>query len=125
MPYTAQGSAIPQFRFSLYDNPSGTIGGTSGAPLAFADASGLSAINRYTFNWSNHIVALDATGNTNGNVTLQIDMLAGGYGAMDNIRIASSDIGGDVGNSVPDGAPGLWLGATLLALGSMRRLRRG
>ncbi len=123
VPYTPQGSAVPQFRFSLYDNPGGAVGGTSGAALASADVSGLSAANQYTFNWTNHVVALDATGNTNGNVTLRIDMLAGGYGAMDNLRIASSDTEGDVGQPVPDGGTGLWLGATLVFLAAARRAR--
>ena len=35
---------------------------------------------------------LDAAGNTNGNVILQIDLLVGGYAAMGNFRIAASTL---------------------------------
>ena len=62
VPYTSVGSALPQFRLSLYDNPGGVIGLGSGALLSTADITGASAANRYTFNWTNHTVALDATG---------------------------------------------------------------
>jgi hypothetical protein len=121
VPYTSQGSAVPKFRLSLYDNPTGAIGLGTGGLLDFEDITGLSALNRYTFNWSNHVVALDAAGNTNGNVTLRIDVLEGGYAAMDNFRIAASDTQGDVGNKVPDSLPLSALLGSLLALAALHR----
>lgn len=114
-PFVSQG-ALPEFRLSLYDNPTGAIGLGSGALLSSVDITGVAAVNDYTFNWTNHIVALDATGNTNGNITLRIDMLAGGYGAMDNFRIAASDLSGDVGNRVPDATSTSLLALTVLGL---------
>ena len=36
-------------------------------------------------------VPLSTAGNTNGNVILRIDLLSGGYAAMDNFVVAASD----------------------------------
>jgi hypothetical protein len=102
-----------------------SIGG--GTVLATANATGLVAPNKFTFNWSEVTVALNAVGSTNGNVILQVDLLSGGYAAMDNFRIAASDVSGDVGqppSSVPEPATLLLLGAGLLGIGAARR-RRG
>lgn len=103
-PFVPTGGLAPIFRISLYDNPSGANGLGSGNPLDFIDITGLVSPEKNTFNWSNHIVALDTTGNTNGNVILRIDLMSGGYAAMDNFIIASSDLSGDVGGgtSVPE-----------------------
>ena len=91
-PFVPQGGLAPKFRFSLYDNPTGqTRLGRSNA-LDFVDVEGLLSPNKNIFNWSNHTVALDTSGNTNGNVILQIDLLTGGYAAMDNFRIVASDV---------------------------------
>lgn len=95
-PFVSAAGAAPTFRFSLFDNPGGSTGLGSGTALSFADVSGLPGPNKYTFNWTNQVVALDATGNANGNVILRIDLLSGGYAAMDNFTIAASDIAGEV-----------------------------
>jgi hypothetical protein len=113
----------------LYDNPTGTTSIASGNALSFVDVEGLLSPNKNTFNWSNQTVALDASGNTNGNVILQIDLLTGGYAAMDNFRIAASDTPGDVGN--PTGGGGVTttpepsvLGILAVALASFRAAKR-
>jgi len=63
---------------------------------------------------------LDASGSTNGNVILQIDVLSGGYAAFDNIRVTAADVRA----GVPE--PRLW--ATMLAgfglLGATVRRRK-
>jgi hypothetical protein len=118
-PFVAAGS-VPEFRLSLYDNPGGAIGLGAGTLLDQVDITGLAGANDYTFNWSNFTTALDATGNTNGNVTLRIDLLRGGYAAMDNFRIAASDTPGDTGQ-VPE--PGSLSLVTLALLGLAGGLR--
>jgi hypothetical protein len=128
-PFVPQCGLAPTFRFSLYDNPTGTTSIASGNALSFVDVEGLLSPNKNTFNWSNQTVALDASGNTNGNVILQIDLLTGGYAAMDNFRIAASDTPGDVGN--PTGGGGVTttpepsvLGILAVALASFRAAKR-
>lgn len=96
-PFVPAGGLAPVFRFSLFDNPSGTPGIGGGTLLDFVDVTGTATALKNTFDWTNHIIGLDATGNTNGNVILQIDELVGGYAALDNFVIAASDTQGDVG----------------------------
>jgi hypothetical protein len=128
-PFVPQGGLAPTFRFSLYDNPTGATSIASGNALSFVDVEGLLSPNRNTFNWSNQTIALDASGNTNGNVILQIDLLTGGYAAMDNFRIAASDTPGDVGT--PTGGGGVtttpepsMLGILAVAVASFRATKR-
>jgi len=117
-PFVPVGGLAPVFRFSLFDNPGGGTGVSGGTLLSFADVTGTATAFKNTFDWTNHIVALDATGNTNGNVILQIDELQGGYAALDNFVIAASDDPGDVGN-VPE--PTTLAMLALAGLGAMRR----
>jgi hypothetical protein len=70
--------------------------------------------------WTNHIVALDATGNTNGNVTVRIDLLTSGYGSMDNFVIAASNTPGDVTVPEPASVALVVLGLGAMALGRRR-----
>jgi len=128
-PFVPTGGQAPKYSLSLYDNPGGGAGLGGGTLLDQVDITGLIAPNQYTFNWTNHTVALDATGNSNGNVTLVIDLLEGGYAAMDNFLIAASDDPGDVGGGDGDGGevdePGLvaLLGISLLGIAFSQRRR--
>lgn len=118
-PFDASNVATPVFRISLFDNPGGAVGLGSGALLDFEDIAGTIGPNSFTFDWTRFIVALDATGRTDGNVTVRIDLLTGGYAAIDNFIIAASDDPGDVG-SVPEPGTLMLLALSLLALGVNR-----
>lgn len=118
-PCVPVGGAVPSFRLSLFDNPSGTTGLGTGTLLSSVDISGNSSPDRAIFDWSHHIVALDATGNSNGNVTVRIDLLTSGYASMDNFIIAASDTPGDV--TVPEPATGAIVAFGLGAIVLVRR----
>lgn len=96
-------SLVPKFEFRLYDAPTGSF--NLFAPGTLLDSSTIigTASDRTTFEWTNHTVALDASGSTDGNVALVIDLLQGGYASFDNLIIASSNDSGG-GLSVPEPA---------------------
>ena len=123
-PFVPAGGLAPTFRFSLFDNPGGATGLGSGTPLAFADVTGTVSPNKYTFDFRNVVVALNATGNTDGNVILRVDLLSGGYAAMDNFVIAAADDPGGGLGVVPEPATWLLFGAGAAVLGAADRLRR-
>ena len=118
-PFVPVGGQAPRFKISLYDNPSGTAGVFGPTLLSSVTVDGAVSSLNNTFNWTNQIVALDATGNTNGNVIVQIDLIQGGYAALDNFRIVASDSEGDVGGSVP--VPNTLLLLTLGLIGAVYR----
>jgi hypothetical protein len=120
-------NAVPTFRFSLYDNPGAAVGLGTGALLSSFDVTGLSSSAKNYFNWSEALGGLSTAGSTDGNVTLRIDLLAGGYGAIDNLRIAASDTSGEI-PPIPGGIPepGTWalmIGGFALAGAALRRRR--
>ena len=122
-PFVSPGD-VPIFRFSLFDNPGGGVGTGSGTLLDSFDLVG-TASPRAVFDWTSGAFSLSTTGNTNGNVTLRIDLLHGGYGALDNLRLEASDTGT---NPPPTGVVPLPAGLPLLAgglalLGLLRRRR--
>ena len=118
-PFVTSGS-IPTFQFTLYDNPTGVVGLGSGTILDLLEVSG-TASARDVFAWTEVLLPLSTAGNTNGNVTLRIDLLDGGYAAMDNMVIEASNTPG----SVPVPAA-VWLfGSGLIGLiGVARRKAR-
>lgn len=90
-PFVPESGAAPEFEFTLYDNPGGANGLGDGTILDSGRAVGIASA-RHVFEWTEVLLPLDATGSTNGNVTLRIDLLSGGYASMDNFKIVASDI---------------------------------
>ena len=92
-PFEPAAGVAPTYRFRLFDNPDGTasISG-NGTLLDFFDASAPFNTSKTSFLWRHVANGLDASGATNGNVILQIDVLTGGYAAFDNIVVSAADI---------------------------------
>lgn len=91
-PFVPPGGAAPVYRFSLFDNPSGTPNIGVGALLDSFDAAAPFNVSKNSFLWSHVVNGLDASASTNGNVILQIDILSGGYAAFDNLKISADDV---------------------------------
>lgn len=119
-PFVPAGVA-PVFRFTLFDNPGAVVNTGSGTILDQVDFSG-SASDVDVFDWTTGTFGLSTAGNTTGDVTLQIDLLQGGYASFDNLIIAASDTSGNVG-TVPLPASALFLLAGLGGFGALRRRR--
>lgn len=118
-PFIAPGGGQATFRFRLFDNPSATR--TTGSGTILSEVTATTTFSaRDTFDWTRFTAGLSTVGNTNGNVTLQIDLLSGGYAAFDNLRITASDDEGDLG-AIPLPA-GAWLFITGGALALRRRI---
>jgi len=85
----------PILRIILYDSPGGVfdINAPSGAVLDLIDVQGPPPnADPFLFNWTNIIRQLDATGNTDGNITIYIDGIGGSYTAFDNISIETTGV---------------------------------
>ncbi len=119
-PFVPTGVA-PIFRFSLFDNPTGALSTGSGTLLDSVDFTGTPS-DRDVFDWTTGTFGLSTAGNTNGNVTFQVDLIQGGYAAFDNLRIAASDNSGDLG-AIPLPASSFLLIAGLGGLAAIRRKR--
>jgi hypothetical protein len=96
----ASASDIPQFMFTLFDNPSGTANVGGGVVLDSGSLTGV-ASNLDVLDWTTGTFAFDTSASTNGNVTLQIDLVAGGYAAFDNFKITAADNAGGGLTPVP------------------------
>lgn len=121
-PFNPTGTLVPEFQFRLYDAPGGAF--NLFAPGALLDTQNIigTASPRTVFDWTSHVVALDASGSTDGNVALVIDLLQGGYASFDNLVIASDDTpGGGLPGAIPE--PGMLaiIGLGLAGLGLARR----
>jgi hypothetical protein len=121
-PFATAGD-VPEFAFTLFDNPSGTAGvpGT-GTVLDSGTLTGVaSALD--VLSWTTGTFAFDASQSTNGNVTLQIDLVQGGYAAFDNFKITASDqAGGGINDvSVPATISLFSLGLALIMMRSLRK----
>jgi hypothetical protein len=120
-PFIPAGGLTPVFRFSLFDNPAGTAGVGSGTALSFFDLTGTASAHD-VFDWTSGAFGLSTLGNTNGNVTLRIDLLLGEYAALDNLRLEASETPPVTPVPLPAGLP-LLLGG-LAAFGLVRRSAR-
>jgi hypothetical protein len=96
-PFIPAGGIPPAFEFTLYDNPSGLTGLGVGTILDSQVVVGTSSPPA-VFDWTSSAMALDSSASTNGLVTLRIDLLRGGYAALDNLRIVASD------TAIPEGS---------------------
>jgi hypothetical protein len=96
-PFVPEGD-VPVLQLTLFDNPSGTPGIGTGLDLLDRTTVTAAASPDDVFDWTRSVVALDTSGNTNGNVVLQLDLVGGVYAAIDNIVITASDEAGDMGN---------------------------
>lgn len=86
----------PVIRLTLHDNPGGRRGTKGSKILDRQEITGKSSA-RDTFDWTTHVVALDASNVTDGSVILEIDLRQGGYAAFDNLLVAASDAAEDLG----------------------------
>lgn len=122
-PFTRPG-AIPVFEFTLFDNPLGLAGLGTGEILDIQRATATPS-ERDVFSWTNAIIALNADDSTNGNVTLRIDLVAGGYAAMDNFIVAVSNKPGDISepHEVPEPSIFYLLAGSLVVLYGVQRKR--
>ena len=125
-PFVAPG-AIPIFRFSLFDNPSGATSIGFGSTLDTFDLTGTDS-EQTVFEWTSASFGLSTAGNSNGSVILQIDLLQGGYAAFDNLRLGASDTLPDPGPDpspipLPAGLP-LLAGSFAALFGLVRTRRR-
>lgn len=125
-PFVPVGGLAPIFRLSLFDDPTGAGGIGGGTLLDQVDITGSASAAKNTFNWTNHVVALNSSGSTNGKVVLRIDELRGGYAALDNFSIVADDNPGTT--AVPEPASlalaGLGLAAAAAASRQGQRRRR-
>ncbi|HEY5625320.1 MAG TPA: thrombospondin type 3 repeat-containing protein, partial [Dehalococcoidia bacterium] len=98
------GVAVPIMQVSLLDSPGGVF--SFGSPVLDVDTiTGVAAPDQWTFEWSTGVVSLDATGATDGNVSIVFDLIQSGYAAFDNLSIVASDSTGVVdrdNDGVPD-----------------------
>jgi len=95
-PYTNNGvgTTTPIMRLRLYNSPGGSFNiNAPGTLLDQEDVTGLvPGATPFTYNWKEVLAGLDASGSTDGNVTIMFDLIQGGYAAFDNLLITASNI---------------------------------
>lgn len=89
------GVAAPMMQISLLDSPGGVFAFDQ-TVLDSDTITGTTAPDQWTFDWTSGVVVLDASGSTDGNVSIVFDLLEGGYAAFDNLSIVASDAMGVV-----------------------------
>lgn len=114
------------YTLTLYNTPGGVFNINTPGAFAVLDTQTVTGTppspNGLTFNWSHHVVALDALGaGADGKVTLLIDLTSGGYGSFDNMLIEASDT---AGTPVPEPSTLVLLGGALAAAGLAKYRRR-
>lgn len=118
------GVAQPVFQVSLYDSPGGAFNiNAPGTLLSQVNVMGTGAPNQKVFDWTAAVAALSAAGNTDGNVSLVVDLLQSGYASLDNLRVVASDVPGDVGNPIPEPAMLALVASGMIAARFYRRRR--
>lgn len=114
---------VPVFQLSLFDNPGGGASLNGNGTLLDQHTLTGTASAGDLFDWTNGVFAFSTAGNTDGNVALQVDLLDGGYAAIDNVVIASSNQAGSLG-VVPLPASAWMLIAGLGMMAGIQRHRR-
>lgn len=97
------GVAAPVMRVSLLDSPGGVFSFDQ-TVLDTDTVTGAAAPDQWTFHWSYGVVSLDASGATDGNVSVLFDLLESPYAVFDNLSIVASDSTGIVDQDT-DGVP--------------------
>ncbi len=102
-PFLPPEGLAPTLGFKLYDNPGGGPSLTgNGVVLSEGTLTG-TASPQTVLDWTEGVLAFETDGNTNGNVTLQFDLLEGEYAAFDNLLITAADEAGDLGGGGDEG----------------------
>ncbi|WP_028578737.1 PEP-CTERM sorting domain-containing protein [Desulfogranum japonicum] len=115
---------VPTFKFTLYDNPTGTVNTGYGTILDSFELQG-TASAQSVFDWLTGEFSLNTAGNTNGSVTLQIDLLVGSYAALDNLLIvASNNQVGSTPAPVPEPTTMVLFGCGIAGLAAVHRRRK-
>jgi hypothetical protein len=98
------GVAVPVMQISLLDSPGGVFA-FGQTVLDTGMVTGTAAPDQWTFDWTTGVVSLDASGATDGQVSILFDLTQSGYAAFDNLSIVASDTMGVVdqdNDGVPD-----------------------
>ncbi len=92
------GVSTPTLQLRLYNSPGGSFNINSpGTLLATANMTGNAPAGSFTFNWATLSASLNATGSTDGKVTVVFDLIASGYASFDNLLITASNVGAGIG----------------------------